>query len=380
MATPCRRRQGRAIAVMSEEYPEFIQPLSPYCLVRARVASIHADGPDDGSNPDWKPAVGQKVVFTPSISGQLLTYDAGTDDQIIVTVEPVEGTTNADGWFVSNSGKRIYLLATDDPRLSVTGWTWSVNVNRRDIRFSAPSGGVVDLASFITAPAVDATRQWIERIPELIDAAGNLVSIESVSRDGEDMVVTLSDGSISRFPIPEGVPGPSAYEVAVAAGFVGSESAWLASLRGDDGQDSTVPGPPNALEIGTVSEGPADASITGTAPSQVLHLTLQRGEDGDDARPRYTAINAIAANYTASLSDEGALLLADSATPVTITLPDVFPLGGVVDVTQAGSGSVTLVSSLPLYCSGQPVTRTQHSMVTCVKTATGWHIAGDVVA
>ena len=171
---------------MSEEYPEFIVPLSPYCLVRARVASIHADGPDDGSNPDWKPAVGQKVVFTPSISGQLLTYDAGTDDTIIVTVEPVEATTNADGWFVSNSGKRIYLLATDDPRLSVTGWTWSVNVNRRDIRFSAPSGGVVDLASFITAPAVDATRQWIERIPELvalIEEGTNPATIAAIVED-----------------------------------------------------------------------------------------------------------------------------------------------------------------------------------------------------
>jgi len=38
----------------------------------------------------------------------------------------------------------------------------------------------------------------------------------------------------------EGIPGPdgaSAYEVAVANGFVGTESAWLASLVGSAGAD-----------------------------------------------------------------------------------------------------------------------------------------------
>lgn len=35
----------------------------------------------------------------------------------------------------------------------------------------------------------------------------------------------------------QGVPGLSAYGVAVAAGFIGDESEWLTSLRGDDGQD-----------------------------------------------------------------------------------------------------------------------------------------------
>lgn len=36
------------------------------------------------------------------------------------------------------------------------------------------------------------------------------------------------------------IPGPSAYDVAVSNGFVGTEAEWLASLRGPV---STVPGP-----------------------------------------------------------------------------------------------------------------------------------------
>ena len=44
--------------------------------------------------------------------------------------------------------------------------------------------------------------------------------------------VTLSDGA-------PGVPGKSAYELAVAAGFIGTEAAWLTSLQGADGTNGT---------------------------------------------------------------------------------------------------------------------------------------------
>ena len=125
---------------------------------------------------------------------------------------------------------------------------------------------------------------------------------------------------------PRGYLGPSAYEVAVAAGFVGSEAAWLASLKGDEGDpaplpvitatattgapgteaaasvsgtypdlslDLTIPegeqgdpGPANTLAIGTVTTGAAGSSaaatITGDAPSQTLNLTIPRGNTGAD--------------------------------------------------------------------------------------------------
>ena len=79
-----------------------------------------------------------------------------------------------------------------------------------------------------------------------------------------------------------GVPGPagpSAYEVAVSEGFVGTEAEWLVSLEGEPGAegpmgpagaDSTVPGP----------EGPAGADgATGATGA-----TGAAGEDGEDGR------------------------------------------------------------------------------------------------
>lgn len=79
----------------------------------------------------------------------------------------------------------------------------------------------------------------------------------------------------------------TAYEVAVAQGYSGTVSDWLDSLvgpKGDPGDDSTVPGPPNSLSIGSVTTSApgtdADASISGNAPSQELSLTLPQGERG----------------------------------------------------------------------------------------------------
>lgn len=80
----------------------------------------------------------------------------------------------------------------------------------------------------------------------------------------------------------------TAYELAIAQGYEGTLQEWLDSLvgpKGDPGDDSTVPGPPNVLTIGDVATGAAGseaaATITGTSPSQVLGLTIPRGDKGD---------------------------------------------------------------------------------------------------
>lgn len=59
------------------------------------------------------------------------------------------------------------------------------------------------------------------------------------------------------------------------------DGAWVlvGNIGGPAGADSTVPGPPNELSIGTVASGAeAGASITGEAPAQELNLTLPQGD------------------------------------------------------------------------------------------------------
>lgn len=77
----------------------------------------------------------------------------------------------------------------------------------------------------------------------------------------------------------QGDPGPSAYDLARAAGFDGSVQDWLASLRGQDGHDSTVPGPAglSAFELAQL------LGWSGTEEEWLASLHGQAGEDGADS-------------------------------------------------------------------------------------------------
>ena len=89
-----------------------------------------------------------------------------------------------------------------------------------------------------------------------------------------DAIITIEDtvivevnlgipGADSTIPGP---PGLSAYQVAVAEGFIGTEAEWLLSLVGTPGADSTIPGPPGA-----------DSTVPGPV-----------GPKGDDGAIEYT--------------------------------------------------------------------------------------------
>ena len=71
--------------------------------------------------------------------------------------------------------------------------------------------------------------------------------------------------------------GLSAYEVAVANGFVGTEAEWLASLKGDTGATPDI-------SIGNVTTGQpgtnAEVSVSGTPENPVMDFTIPRGNVG----------------------------------------------------------------------------------------------------
>lgn len=215
-----------------------------------------------------------------------------------------------------------------------------------------PESGTVEIAAGV--PAVDSTPSLVSvtRLPQVavLDETGSwsldvrpsddpgwmidglmplkiTLRLTSGTFQGE-YIITEAAGPVVDFaalqPLAVGVdvtpmpvPGPSAYDIAVAAGFSGSAEDWLASLEGppgppgtdgDDGADSTIPGPPNSLRIGTVSTLPAGsqatASITGTAPDQTLSLGVPTGATGTPG----DLTQAIADNRYAQLRYMGNLL------------------------------------------------------------------------
>lgn len=85
--------------------------------------------------------------------------------------------------------------------------------------------------------------------------------------------------------------GPvTAYAIAVANGFAGTVTEWLASLRGDKGEKGDPgakgePGPTPSIRIGTVETllpgSNATANMSGTPENPLLNLGIPKGAPGE---------------------------------------------------------------------------------------------------
>ena len=184
-------------------------PEAPWSVIRWRLATVQADRPDATTGPAWMPAVGARVRLRPSITG-VLTYTDPSDVRLSLHLGEVSGVIDADGWLVdpqyAPTGLRagvappLAICSTDDPGLSVTGWTWTAHIEGTStpiaVRFAAASGQIVDLSDYVQVPAIDANRSWIEQVPELIaQAAAVRAALEDAEEimglTGEDEVIAL---------------------------------------------------------------------------------------------------------------------------------------------------------------------------------------------
>lgn len=142
--------------------------------------------------------------------------------------------------------------------------TASIGNGKMELILKDADGTVIKSATAYTAcvPSIlssepsdppEAIRPWVEQILDAI-ASGALagIGIESleqttISTDDSGINIwtaTLTDGSTYQFEVRngrrgekglQGADGKSAYEIALENGFVGSETEWLESLRGETG-------------------------------------------------------------------------------------------------------------------------------------------------
>jgi len=125
-----------------------------------------ADGSDSDYDPDTYP-VGGTVTFTPSVP-----YLPDPSGGVTILAAAITGIFDGDGYLCTPdpdntkvAGRRgVQLIATDDPDLSVTGWTWKVSYSFLPLNKVAlpqvpphdilvPSGGTVDLTSAVKVPS-----------------------------------------------------------------------------------------------------------------------------------------------------------------------------------------------------------------------------------
>lgn len=136
-------------------------------LVTGQFLAGTVDGVDTDQDPDGRPAQGF-VTFTASVP-YLPNPTASPNPATILTTSvvavldyegylctPVEGT-------LEPSYRGVRLIATDDPDLSVEGWTWNATYSFSTVAgqklaipthsFAVPSGGVVDLTTVVRVPS-----------------------------------------------------------------------------------------------------------------------------------------------------------------------------------------------------------------------------------
>lgn len=145
---------------------------------------------------------------------------------------------------------------------------------------------------------------------------GTSISIESISSssvDGGENEVAFSDGKT--LVVKNGSKGstgakgdPFTYDDFTAE--------QLAALKGEAG----ATGPANTLSIGTVSKGDTpSATLTGTAPNQVLNLVLPKGDKGDTGATGATGAKGATGATGAAGKDGTSCTHSWSGTKLTVT-------------------------------------------------------------
>jgi hypothetical protein len=143
--------------------------------------------------PDGRALKGT-VTFT---GPPLLTFS----ESDLFIAGPVVASLDESGQIIDGDGNvGVRLPATDAPNMNPTGWTYTVKEN---------------------LTGVTGARTYSMVLPK--DTLNNVVDLADVAP---------ADPTTPNYVA---VPGPSAYEVAVAEGFTGTEDEWLASLEGPQG-------------------------------------------------------------------------------------------------------------------------------------------------
>ncbi|QAY26943.1 minor tail protein [Streptomyces phage Shawty] len=186
--------------------------------------------------PDGRALKGT-VTFT---GPPLLTFS----ESDLFIAGPVVATLDEAGQIIDADGNiGVHLPATDAPNMNPTGWLWTVKEN---------------------LTGVTGARTYSMVLPK--DTLNNTVDLADVAPANPAT------------PNYVAVPGPSAYEVAVAEGFTGTEAEWLDSLEGPQGPQGI-----QGVKGDTGAQGPkGDKGDTGD-----VGPTGPQGEKGDDGDSAY---------------------------------------------------------------------------------------------
>lgn len=125
------------------------------CLVTGTFIRAVIDSVDADRDPDGVPIEGLTVKFTASVP---MVRNVSAVPPVMVFMDPIICTTNISGTLIGLDGQPgIRLVASDDPDLDPSGWTYKAELSaptlpKFSFSFVAPVGGTVDLSTVVPVP------------------------------------------------------------------------------------------------------------------------------------------------------------------------------------------------------------------------------------
>lgn len=210
-------------------------------MVFGRFIISIVDGYDEGQEPDAIPASGS-ITFVASVP-YLPNPSAGPSPVTILKV-PIRGILDEEGYLCTphpETGVAMYrgvrLVATDDPDLLVSDWTWTVTY-----RFDSVNASALQIPAHSFA------------LP-----GGTEIDLTTVVK----------------------VPASAGYGLPQAEAAVLRAEAIAQSIR-DDADNGVFNGEAATLEVGTVTSGTtAEVVNVGDEQHAILNITLEKGDKGD---------------------------------------------------------------------------------------------------
>ncbi|MBF0807898.1 hypothetical protein [Rothia nasimurium] len=175
--------------------------------------------------PDGAPLSGS-VVFTPAFS-------FARNDEAVTLPAPVTVQLDAEGRLSAS-------LQVPDKSTQPTTWTWKAcprlrhaggSVGLEPFSFELVAGHPVNLAEVLPVPD-PMTGEYMTRG----EAGADGVGLAAITTEDGELVFTLTDGSETRLPVPQGVPGEPG-----PMGPVGPQGpAGPPGPKGDTGKDAVI--------------------------------------------------------------------------------------------------------------------------------------------
>ncbi|MGP4995122.1 hypothetical protein [Glutamicibacter ardleyensis] len=308
-------------------------------MVTGRFIIAAIDGADAAQEPDAIPASGTVTFTSP------LTYapdQTASPSPVTILFAPIVGVFDEEGYLSTPhpvTGEAMYrgvkLIATDDPDISVTNWTWTATYAFDSVAgvkpviashsFALPSGSTQDLTTLVHVPSSPGYG-----LPQAEAAVNETITGAVVV--GDDLQMTRRNGGT----------------------FIAG------NVRGAPGADSTVPGPPGPSGVSNTSQFYQVSETAGRTVSVWDYLNsryqLIYGESGE--RDISTLLTGATGRVTVSrvssmvnLSLEGVIPSA-STSGLLLNLPVGFRPGNRKDFTIPATSTAAAWRSTYIFTNG----------------------------